>query len=93
MIDAFSYDPDFRSRVHPKKPLEPYCCRCQQNVNVETAVPVTINEETWMAVEGHGRDKEIRTNFNTPLTFDLTHNGWLGPDCYKKLRGKTWKPK
>lgn len=84
--DAFCYDPDFRSKTHPRKPLEPYCCRCHQNVDITKAIAVSINDETWMAVVGHDRHEEIRTNYNGPHTLKLVTNGWIGKDCYKKVK-------
>ena len=89
--DAFSYDPDYRSKVHPRDPKKPYCCRCQQNLNVEKAIAiaVTINEETFMAVKGHDRHEEIRTNFNPPQVTNLVSNGYMGKDCYEIVTGGT----
>lgn len=85
MQTAFYYDPDFRrTHIHPKDVTKPYCCRCMQNVDVNKAIAVTINEETWMAVIGHDRHEEIRTNF-APQCRDLVINSYLGKDCYKAL--------
>lgn len=78
--EAFYFDPDFRSNSHPKNPTEPYCCRCQRNVDITKAIPVSINDETWMAVEGHDRHEEIRTNFYANQV-GLVYNGWIGKDC------------
>lgn len=87
----FYYDPDYRkTHIHPKDPKKPYCCRCQQNVDVNKAIPVTINEETFMAIEGHNRHEEIRTNFN-PQSVDLVFNSYLGKDCRKVLARATGK--
>ena len=84
--EAFYYDPDFRhTNTHPKDPTAPYCLRCQHNVDVTKAVEVTANEETWEALLGHNRHEEIRTNFN-PQCKGLVINGYLGKDCYRKLR-------
>lgn len=82
--DAFYYDPDFRkSHIHPKDWKKPYCVRCMQNLDTSKAIPITHNSETWMAVVGHDRIEEIRTNYNHD---DLTLNGWIGKDCYKKVK-------
>lgn len=84
-VDAFYYDPDYRSRVHPRDITAPYCCRCQRNLDTSKAVAVTINEETMMAVIGHGRAEEMRTNFN-PQCASLTGDAWIGKDCLAKLK-------
>ena len=84
--DAFYFDPDFRSKTHPRDPKAPYCIRCQQNLDTTKAVAVSFNDETWMAVVGHDRHEEIRTNFNGPHTLGLVANGWIGKDCYKKVK-------
>lgn len=79
---AFYYDPDFRkSHIHPRDVKKPYCCRCQMNVDPEKAIAVTINGETWMALKGHDRHEELRTNFNAPAK-DLVCNAYIGRDCY-----------
>ncbi len=81
----FYYGPDFRkSHIHPREVTKPYCCRCQMNVDATKAIPVTINEETWMALEAHNRHEELRTNFN-PQAKDLVSNSYLGRDCWKAL--------
>lgn len=74
------YDPDFRRG--PKYSSKPYCMRCQQNVDITKAVPVSVNEETWMAIEGHDRHEEIRTNLS-PQCRDLVSNQYIGRDCMK----------
>jgi hypothetical protein len=86
--EAFRYDPDFRSRIHPKDYHSPFCCRCQRNLDTSKAVAVTINEETFMALMGHGRAQEIRTNFN-PGREDLCGDSWIGKDCLRKLNQKS----
>lgn len=78
--EAFYYEPDFRSKVHPRDPKKPFCCRCQQNVDPSKAIPVSVNDESWMAIEGHGRHEEIRTNFN-PQAKRLVYDGYIGRDC------------
>jgi hypothetical protein len=87
MTTAFCYDPDFRRS--PKDPRKPYCCRCQQNVNSNTAVAVTINEETWMAVEGHGNpDPVSRPDHKNKVIGDA----YLGKDCYEILKRNAVAP-
>lgn len=87
MSDAFYFDPGFRSKTHPRDPKAPYCIRCQQNLDTSKAIAVTFNDETWLAVVGHDRHEEIRTNF-APHLKDLVLNGWIGKDCYKKVTNK-----
>lgn len=78
---AFFYDPDFR-REPPREGA--YCHTCQRPVNVKTAVAVSVNEETWMAIEGHGNHEAIRTNF-APQCRNLVLDAYIGTDCYKRL--------
>lgn len=85
MSKPFYYEPDFRSKIHPRKPSEPFCCRCQQNVDPAKAIAVSVNDESWMAIEGHDRHEEIRTNFN-PQCKKLVYNGYIGQDCMKALK-------
>lgn len=85
--DAFYFDPDFRSKTHPRDPKAPYCIRCQQNLDTSKAIAVSFNDETWMAVVGHDRHEEIRTNL-APHLRGLVCNGWIGKDCYKKVMKK-----
>lgn len=80
----FYYDPDFRSKVHPRNLKKPFCCRCQQNVDPEKAIPVSVNDETWMALEGHDRHEEIRSNYNSQC-LKLVYNGYIGRACYASL--------
>lgn len=81
--DAFDFDPDYRR--DPKDFNEPYCCHCQRNLDPSTAIPVTINDETHIAVPGHDRIEEIRTNFKHD---NMTLNAWIGKDCLRRLAGK-----
>ncbi len=83
--EPFYYEPDYRSKTHPRDLKKPYCCRCQQNVDISKATPVTINEETFMAIEGHDRHEEIRTNHN-PQCRHLVSNGYIGKDCLKAAK-------
>ncbi len=83
--EPFYYDPDYRSRVHPRDWKRPYCCRCQQNLDTSKAVAVTINEETMMALIGHGRAEELRTNSH-PQCRKLVSDGWIGKDCLRQLK-------
>jgi hypothetical protein len=83
--EAFYFDPDFRkTHIHPRDPKKPYCCRCQMNVDPAKAIAVTCNDETWMALEGHDRHDELRTNFN-PQARDLVYNGYIGRDCRRAI--------
>lgn len=89
MIEPFYYDPDYRkTHIHPRDPNKPYCCRCQMNIDITKAIPVTINEETYMALEGHNRHEELRTNFNKNAN-KLVLNSYIGRDCRAALtKGK-----
>ena len=88
--EPFYYDPEFRSKIHPKDPTKPFCCRCQQNVDPEKAIPVSVNDESWQAVEGHDRHEEIRTNFH-PHQKKLVYNGYIGRDCRRALQKEEGK--
>lgn len=81
MTKPFFYDLDFRR--DPKDASKPYCMRCQQNVDINKAVPVSVNEETWMAIKGHDLHEEIRTNF-APQCRDLVSNQYIGKDCMER---------
>jgi hypothetical protein len=83
----FCYDPDYRSRVHPKDHTKPFCCRCQHNIDTSKAIPVTINEESLMAVIGHGRSEELNPNPNHP---ESTWDTWIGKDCLARLKKEGW---
>ena len=85
MTTQFYYEPDFRSKVHPKDPTTPFCCRCQQNVDPDKAIAVSVNDEEWIAIEGHDRHDEIRTNW-APQQKKLVYNGYIGRDCYAALK-------
>jgi len=85
-LEAFDYDPDFRR--DPKDWQKPFCCRCQQNLDMKKAIAVTINEETFTLVIGHGREEEIQTNFNHQAKH-LCNNAWIGKDCLKKCTSKS----
>ena len=75
------YDPDFRrSHIHPKDVMKPYCAVCQQNVDPDKAVKVTVNEETWMAVEGHDKAELVHGASNRGIS-----NHYIGRDCYSAL--------
>jgi len=71
----FGYEPDFRRM--PADVSKPFCIRCQKNVNTAKAIAVTVNEEKWVAVEGHNNHALVQGN-TTP---SMVQNLYIGKDC------------
>lgn len=52
-IREYSIDPDFRREAFD--PNKKYCVNCQREVNIKTAVPVTVDWDNLVVREG-GKD-------------------------------------
>jgi hypothetical protein len=82
MTQKFSLDPDFR-RDPPRNAdgtQKPHCCRCAKEIrDIDTAIQVTVNWETWDVAEGWNVDMRYH---GSP---SVIGNELIGPDCARKI--------
>lgn len=79
MTEIYRFSPDFR-RDDPKKLC--FCAHCYRDIKDQSkAVPVTVDWNTWQAIEGHDNEKLFPNYPSKEIG-----NEYFGATCWKKIK-------
>lgn len=81
MSEIFKFSPDFR-RDNSKKLVMWFCAHCYRDIkNKDKAVPVTVDWNTWEAVQGHNNEALLPGYPSKEIG-----NEYFGATCWKKIK-------